>query len=268
MDNVRETSTLIGANKVEGADVFNAGGDRVGSIHDLMIDKQSGQVAYAIMSFGGFLGVGTAIIRCHGRSCDTTRTWAAMWLASRRPISRTRRPIRLGSNRHGAIPNTRASSATTMASGRTAGHRASVTFVAGSAPSGQCAWWSGKAAAVQSAALSSTFAPRQRAGLRRHSGEAGDTMQSRSGDQFAGGGAKLGAPATFPPRAGVSAASDFSGPAATLSLKSAKQRRQTPRRRPRRENQRPKSSNRRIWAADPPQDAAPRVAARGLPLWR
>ena len=57
MDTVRETSTLIAANKVEGTDVFNAGGDRVGSIHDLMIDKRSGQVAYAIMAFGGFLGV-------------------------------------------------------------------------------------------------------------------------------------------------------------------------------------------------------------------
>jgi PRC-barrel domain len=60
MDNVQETSTLIAANKVEGTDVFNAGGDRLGSIHDLMIDKQSGQVAYAIMSFGGFLGVGNS----------------------------------------------------------------------------------------------------------------------------------------------------------------------------------------------------------------
>jgi PRC-barrel domain len=60
MDNVQETSTLIAANKVEGTDVFNGGGDRVGSIHDLMIDKQSGQVAYAIMSFGGFLGVGNS----------------------------------------------------------------------------------------------------------------------------------------------------------------------------------------------------------------
>jgi len=57
MDTVRETSTLIAASKVKGTDVFNTGGDRVGSIYDLMIDKQSGQVAYAIMSFGGFLGV-------------------------------------------------------------------------------------------------------------------------------------------------------------------------------------------------------------------
>jgi hypothetical protein len=57
MENVRETSTLIAANKVKGTNVFNAGGDRLGSIHDLMIDKQSGQIAYAILSFGGFLGV-------------------------------------------------------------------------------------------------------------------------------------------------------------------------------------------------------------------
>lgn len=58
MDTVQETSTLIAASKVKGTDVFNTGGDRVGSIYDLMIDKQSGQVAYAIMSFGGFLGMG------------------------------------------------------------------------------------------------------------------------------------------------------------------------------------------------------------------
>jgi hypothetical protein len=60
MDTVRETSTLIAADKVQGTDVFNTGGDRLGSIHDLMIDKQTGQVAYGIMSFGGFLGIGNS----------------------------------------------------------------------------------------------------------------------------------------------------------------------------------------------------------------
>jgi sporulation protein YlmC with PRC-barrel domain len=60
MDAVRETTTLIAADKVQGADVFNNGGDRLGSVHDLMIDKQTGQVAYAILSFGGFLGVGSS----------------------------------------------------------------------------------------------------------------------------------------------------------------------------------------------------------------
>ena len=57
MDAVRETTTLIAADKVQGTDVFNTGGDRLGSVHDLMIDKQTGQIVYAIMSFGGFLGV-------------------------------------------------------------------------------------------------------------------------------------------------------------------------------------------------------------------
>ena len=61
MDAVRETSTLIAADKVQGTDVFNNGGDRLGSVHDLMIDKQTGQVAYAIMSFGGFLGIGNCL---------------------------------------------------------------------------------------------------------------------------------------------------------------------------------------------------------------
>ncbi len=58
MDSERETTTLIAADKVQGAGVYNPAGESLGSIHDLMIDKKSGQVAYAIMSFGGILGIG------------------------------------------------------------------------------------------------------------------------------------------------------------------------------------------------------------------
>ncbi len=53
-----ETSTLISADKVEGTAVYNREGDKLGSIHTVMIDKVSGKVAYAVMSFGGFLGIG------------------------------------------------------------------------------------------------------------------------------------------------------------------------------------------------------------------
>ncbi len=60
MDAVQETSTLIAGDKVKGTYVFNPQGDRIGEINDLMLDKRSGQVAYAIMSFGGFLGVGNS----------------------------------------------------------------------------------------------------------------------------------------------------------------------------------------------------------------
>lgn len=53
-----ETMTLIASNKVEGTAVYNRSGDRLGSIYNFMVDKVSGKVQYAVMSFGGFLGVG------------------------------------------------------------------------------------------------------------------------------------------------------------------------------------------------------------------
>ena len=53
-----ETDRLISADKVEGTVVYNQAGDRLGSIYTVMIDKFSGKVAYAVMSFGGFLGIG------------------------------------------------------------------------------------------------------------------------------------------------------------------------------------------------------------------
>jgi hypothetical protein len=53
-----ETGSLIAASKVEGTSVYNRQGESLGSIYDVMIDKTSGQVAYAVMSFGGFLGMG------------------------------------------------------------------------------------------------------------------------------------------------------------------------------------------------------------------
>ena len=53
------TTSVISSERVEGTTVYNAGGDKLGSIDDLMIDKQSGQVRYAVLEFGGFLGMGT-----------------------------------------------------------------------------------------------------------------------------------------------------------------------------------------------------------------
>ncbi|WP_341678458.1 PRC-barrel domain-containing protein [Niveibacterium sp. SC-1] len=50
---------VISSDKVEGTNVYNTAGEKLGSIDDLMIDKQSGQVRYAVLEFGGFLGMGT-----------------------------------------------------------------------------------------------------------------------------------------------------------------------------------------------------------------
>ena len=60
MDIDQETTALIAASKVQGTEVYNSAGESLGSIHDVMIDKISGNVAYAIMSFGGFLGIGNS----------------------------------------------------------------------------------------------------------------------------------------------------------------------------------------------------------------
>ena len=49
----------ISSDKVEGTSVYNLTGDKLGSIDDLVIDKVSGQVRYAVMEFGGFLGMDT-----------------------------------------------------------------------------------------------------------------------------------------------------------------------------------------------------------------
>ncbi len=49
---------LIESDRVEGTTVYDRQGNNVGSIKRLMIEKLSGRVAYAVMSFGGFLGIG------------------------------------------------------------------------------------------------------------------------------------------------------------------------------------------------------------------
>jgi len=54
----RETGNLIGSDKVEGTAVYGADGNKIGSVQRVMIDKVSGKVSYAVLSFGGFLGIG------------------------------------------------------------------------------------------------------------------------------------------------------------------------------------------------------------------
>jgi hypothetical protein len=54
----RETHELIGSDKVEGTAVYRPNGVKIGNIARVMIGKQSGKVGYAVMSFGGFLGIG------------------------------------------------------------------------------------------------------------------------------------------------------------------------------------------------------------------
>ena len=50
---------LVSSENVEGTKVYSAtNSEKIGAINHLMIDKRSGRVAYAVMTFGGFLGLG------------------------------------------------------------------------------------------------------------------------------------------------------------------------------------------------------------------
>ena len=55
---VDETQELIASNKVEGTAVYDEQGERLGSIYNFMVHKRTGQVEYAVLQFGGFLGIG------------------------------------------------------------------------------------------------------------------------------------------------------------------------------------------------------------------
>lgn len=52
---------LISSRRVEGTVVFSRLGERLGSVHAVMIGKKSGTVAYAVLEFGGILGLGSKV---------------------------------------------------------------------------------------------------------------------------------------------------------------------------------------------------------------
>jgi hypothetical protein len=54
----QETFSLIGSDKVQGTAVYGPDGEKIGLIERVMIEKISGKVSYAVLSFGGFLGIG------------------------------------------------------------------------------------------------------------------------------------------------------------------------------------------------------------------
>ena len=61
MDTIQSASSVISSDKVHGTNVFNPNGEKLGSIESLVLDKLSGKVRYAVMEFGGFLGMGTDV---------------------------------------------------------------------------------------------------------------------------------------------------------------------------------------------------------------
>jgi sporulation protein YlmC with PRC-barrel domain len=57
-DNDGPGPRLMGADTLMGEDVYNRQEEDLGDIKEIMIDMQSGRIAYAVLSFGGILGMG------------------------------------------------------------------------------------------------------------------------------------------------------------------------------------------------------------------
>ena len=51
------TSAIL-ASRVNGTNVYNKAGDKIGQIEDIVLDKQSNRIMFAALGFGGFLGMG------------------------------------------------------------------------------------------------------------------------------------------------------------------------------------------------------------------
>jgi sporulation protein YlmC with PRC-barrel domain len=66
---------LVSASSVTGDPVTNRDGEHLGKIEDIVLDLSSGRVAYAVLSFGGFLGIGDKLFAV---------PWGAMKLDSDR----------------------------------------------------------------------------------------------------------------------------------------------------------------------------------------
>ena len=58
MSDMNIAASNIPASKVRGTKVYNLQDEHLGEIDDIVLSKHSGEAQFAIMSFGGFLGIG------------------------------------------------------------------------------------------------------------------------------------------------------------------------------------------------------------------
>ncbi len=58
MDTAHPNHSFISSEDVEGTNIYDRSGKSIGEVDHLMIDKVFGRVIYAVVSFGGFLGLG------------------------------------------------------------------------------------------------------------------------------------------------------------------------------------------------------------------
>lgn len=58
MADISDTTSLLASVKPDNIDVRSRDGDKLGHVHNFLVDKFSGQTTYAVLTLGGFLGLG------------------------------------------------------------------------------------------------------------------------------------------------------------------------------------------------------------------
>ena len=66
MNSPDESMTLISAGKVQGTPVYSEHAEELGEIYDVMLEKRTGRIAYAVLTFGGMLGLGKKYVPSPG----------------------------------------------------------------------------------------------------------------------------------------------------------------------------------------------------------
>ena len=77
---------VMAAATLDGNKVLSSDGDDVGKVKDIMLDVRSGRIAYAVLSSGGFLGIGDKLLAIpwHALTLDTERKCFQLAMSSER----------------------------------------------------------------------------------------------------------------------------------------------------------------------------------------
>ena len=68
------TTATVSASKVIGESVINRQQETLGKVHELVLDVESGRIAYAVLSFGGFMGMGNKLFALPWKALDLSPT--------------------------------------------------------------------------------------------------------------------------------------------------------------------------------------------------
>ena len=65
---------VVSASRIIGEAVVNRQDENLGKIHELVFDAQDGRLAYAVLSFGGFMGMGNKLFAMPWKAFEFAKT--------------------------------------------------------------------------------------------------------------------------------------------------------------------------------------------------